>query len=214
MMPTIADLRRDYTLAGLDEPDAHPDPMQQFRLWFDQAIAANLPEPNAMTLATATLDGIPNARIVLLKGLDDRGFVFYTNYTSQKGEELAANPQAALVFLWTELERQVRVVGAVEKISAQESDAYFQSRPLGSRLGAWASAQSQVVADRAQLERQLAALSETYADGNVPRPPHWGGYRVLPATIEFWQGRPSRLHDRLLYTHQADSTWRIQRLSP
>jgi pyridoxamine 5'-phosphate oxidase len=188
--------------------------MQQFRLWFDQAIAANLPEPNAMTLATATLDGIPNARIVLLKGLDDRGFVFYTNYTSQKGEELAANPQAALVFLWTELERQVRVVGAVEKISAQESDAYFQSRPLGSRLGAWASAQSQVVADRAQLERQLAALSETYADGNVPRPPHWGGYRVLPATIEFWQGRPSRLHDRLLYTHQADSTWRIQRLSP
>lgn len=213
-MPTIADLRRDYTLAGLDESQAHPDPIQQFRQWFDQAVAANLPEPNAMTLATATPDGIPNARIVLLKDLDDRGFVFYTNYHSQKGQELAANPRAALVFLWTELERQVRVGGTVERVSADESDAYFQIRPLGSRLGAWASAQSQVIADRAQLEQQLITVTNTYADGHVPRPPHWGGYRVLPTAIEFWQGRPNRLHDRLLYSRQADGSWTISRLSP
>ncbi|MCS6813813.1 MAG: pyridoxamine 5'-phosphate oxidase [Cyanobacteria bacterium] len=214
MMPTIADLRRDYTLAGLDESQVHVDPIQQFRQWFDQAVAANLPEPNAMTLATATPDGIPNARIVLLKDLDERGFVFYTNYHSQKGQELAANPRAVLVFLWTELERQVRVGGAVEQVSAEESDAYFQSRPLGSRLGAWASAQSQVIANRAQLEQQLITVTNTYADGHVPRPPHWGGYRVMPTTIEFWQGRPNRLHDRLLYSRQADGTWTISRLSP
>jgi len=213
-MPAISDLRKDYTLAGLDETNSHPDPIQQFRLWFDQAVAANLPEPNAMTLATATPNGIPNARIVLLKGVDDLGFVFYTNYHSTKGQELTANPRAALVFLWTELERQVRICGDVEQVSAHESDEYFHSRPLGSRLGAWASAQSRVITDRAQLEQHLATLTETYADGNVPRPPHWGGYRVLPSTIEFWQGRSNRLHDRLLYAHQADGTWTIDRLSP
>ncbi|MEB3337667.1 MAG: pyridoxamine 5'-phosphate oxidase [Leptolyngbyaceae bacterium] len=214
MNSPLADLRKDYTLQGLNESEADLNPFQQFQIWFDQALAAQLPEVNAMTLATATPNGIPSARIVLLKGLDERGFVFYTNYESRKGQELAQNPQASLVFLWAELERQVRVQGQVEKVSAPESDAYFQSRPLGSRLGAWASLQSQVVASREVLEERLESLGQQYPDQQVPRPSHWGGYRVLPTEIEFWQGRPSRLHDRLRYRRQADGSWLRDRLCP
>ncbi len=210
----IADLRKSYTRAGLTEADAAADPSEQFQHWLEQAIAAELPEPNAMTLATATPDGRVSARMVLLKGADETGLVFYTNYTSRKGEQLAANPYAALVFWWAELERQVRFEGRVARLSASESDAYFQSRPLGSRLGAWASPQSQVIPDRATLEQRLAALEQQYAQGSVPRPSHWGGFRLAPETIEFWQGRPNRLHDRLCYCRQADGRWQRQRLAP
>ncbi|MER3433781.1 MAG: pyridoxamine 5'-phosphate oxidase [Leptolyngbya sp. ERB_1_1] len=210
---SIADLRKDYTRETLNEADVDPNPFQQFRRWFDQAVKAELPEPNAMTLATASKDGIPAARIVLLKAVDDRGFTFFTNYNSAKGKELEANPHAALVFLWTELERQVRIVGTVEKISSEESDGYFFSRPHNSRLGAWASEQSEVIPDRDVLEKKLAELKLEYENQEVPRPPHWGGFRVIPREIEFWQGRSSRLHDRLRYRHQ-DEQWVIDRLSP
>lgn len=210
---SIADLRRDYTRETLNETDVDPNPFQQFQHWFDQAISAELPEPNAMTLATATKDGIPAARIVLLKAVDDRGFTFFTNYNSNKGKELEANPQAALVFLWTELERQVRIVGTVEKVSAEESDSYFFSRPHNSRLGAWASEQSEIIPDRDVLEQKLAALKVEYENREVPRPPHWGGFRVIPHEIEFWQGRSSRLHDRLLYRRNGED-WTIERMSP
>ena len=213
MTRSIADLRQNYTLQALNEADVDPDPIRQFQRWLDQAIAAELPEPNAMTLATATRDGIPSARIVLLKGLDARGFAFYTNYESRKGQELADNPQAALVFLWTVLERQVRIEGQVEKVAAAETDAYFQSRPLASRLGAWASEQSRVIRDREVLEQRFAELKATYADETVPRPPHWGGYRVIPHQIEFWQGRTSRLHDRLRY-RLKQGNWLLERLAP
>lgn len=213
MTQSIADLRHNYTLQQLNEADVDPNPIKQFQRWFDQAIAAQLPEPNAMTLATATRSGIPSARIVLLKGLDERGFVFYTNYESHKGQDLAENPQAALVFLWTVLERQVRIEGRVEKIAAAETDAYFQSRPLESRLGAWTSDQSHVISDRDVLEQRFAELKATYADEKVPRPPHWGGYRVMPHQIEFWQGRTSRLHDRLLYRLEQGN-WLVERLAP
>ncbi|HEY9882370.1 MAG TPA: pyridoxamine 5'-phosphate oxidase [Thermosynechococcaceae cyanobacterium] len=213
MTQSIADLRQNYTLQALNEADVDPDPIRQFQRWLDQAIAAELPEPNAMTLATATRDGIPSARIVLLKGLDARGFAFYTNYESRKGQELADNPQAALVFLWTVLERQVRIEGQVEKVAAAETDAYFQSRPLASRLGAWASEQSRVIRDREVLEQRFAELKATYADETVPRPPHWGGYRVIPHQIEFWQGRTSRLHDRLRY-RLKQGNWLLERLAP
>ncbi len=210
---SIADLRQDYRLQALNEADVSPDPFQQFQSWFDQAIAAQVPEPNAMTLATADAQGIPSARIVLLKGFDQRGFVFFTNYESQKGQELAQNPYAALVFWWAALERQVRITGRVEPVSAQESDAYFHSRPIGSQLGAWASAQSQRIPDRQVLEQRLQELTLQYQEQTIPRPVHWGGYRLNPSLIEFWQGRSNRLHDRLCYRlHQE--TWKIERLSP
>jgi pyridoxamine 5'-phosphate oxidase len=211
--PAIADLRQDYRQAALLEFAANPNPIAQFQSWFAAAVAAQLPEPNAMTIATATPDGIPSARIVLLKDVDDRGFVFFTNYNSHKGQELTANPQAAIVFLWTELERQVRIQGRVEKIAPAESDEYFYSRPPRSRLGAWASNQSEVVADRSVLDQQLAELAAKYANQEIPRPEHWGGFRVMPTMIEFWQGRSSRLHDRLRY-RSIDGAWMIDRLSP
>lgn len=212
----VADLRRTYSLGALDEASVAPDAIAQFGRWFEEALRAEISEPNAMTVATATRAGVPSARIVLLKGFDARGFVFYTNYESAKGRELAENPVAALVFHWTALQRQVRVTGVVEKVSRAESEAYFQSRPRGSRLGAWASAQSTVLAGRAPLEERMAALEIAYAEAGeaIPLPPFWGGYRVLPAAVEFWQGRPSRLHDRLRYTREAGDGWRIERLSP
>lgn len=213
-MKTLTDLRREYATNGLTEADAGDDPFALFRRWFGQAVAAELTDPNAMILATATPEGVPSARAVLLKNLDARGFTFFTNYESRKGRELADNPHVALVFLWHQLERQVRVEGRVEVVTAAESDDYYVTRPLGSRLGAWASRQSEVIPDRAFLEAQQAELAAKYPDGNVPRPPNWGGYRVLPSAIEFWQGRPSRLHDRLLFTRQADGTWKRERLSP
>jgi pyridoxamine 5'-phosphate oxidase len=213
-MPSIADLRREYGTGGLTEAAAGDDPFALFHRWFADALAAELTDPNAMILATATPDGIPSARAVLLKALDGRGFTFFTNYDSRKGREMAANPRVALVILWHQLERQVRVEGAVEVVTPAESDAYFVNRPLGSRLGAWASPQSAVIPDRAFLERQHAELISKYPDGNVPRPPNWGGYRVIPAVIEFWQGRPSRLHDRLAFARQPDGSWKRERLAP
>ncbi|MCA7956619.1 pyridoxamine 5'-phosphate oxidase [Burkholderia multivorans] len=214
-MTTLADLRINYSRASLDEADAAPDPFAQFDRWFNEALAAKLPEPNTMTLATVGADGRPSARIVLVKGVDERGFVFFTNYESRKGRDLAAHPYAALLFYWIELERQVRIEGRVEKTSADESDRYFASRPVGSRIGAWASEQSAVIDSRATLEARETAFSERYGD-DPPRPPHWGGYRVVPDTLEFWQGRPSRLHDRLVYTRDAAAPhgWTISRLSP
>lgn len=208
----IADLRQDYMRETLDERDVVRDPFTQFNRWFDEAVAAKLPMLNSMTLATASAGGQPSARIVLLKDVDARGFVFFTNYASRKGEELAANPLAALLFHWVELEREVRIEGRVEKVSARESDDYFASRPLGSRHAAIASPQSRVVANRAALEAGFAKAAETH--GAAPaRPPHWGGYRVLPSALEFWQGRSNRLHDRLLYTREGDG-WKIERLAP
>jgi pyridoxamine 5'-phosphate oxidase len=210
----LADLRKEYMLRGLGEEELDADPIRQFQAWLDAAIAAGHPEPTAMTVASATPDGAPSARMTLLKGLDARGFVFYTNYESRKGRELAANPRAALIFFWVLLERQVRVEGRVERTSAEESDTYFHSRPLGSQIGAAASPQSQPVPDRATLEERFAALEAEYASDEVPRPEHWGGFRVVPETIEFWQGRPNRLHDRLRYTRQPSDAWSIERLAP
>lgn len=214
MSKSIADLRREYSLQQLNKKDAHPNPFEQFTLWFDQAVAAKLPEPNAMTLATATSDGKPSARMVLLKDYDERGFVFYTNYKSRKGQQLLANPWGAIAFWWTQLERQVRIEGQIEQVSAEESDAYFHSRPQDSQLGAWASEQSQVIDSREVLEQRLQQLKKEYETKTIPRPPHWGGFRLIPVAIEFWQGRPSRLHDRLLYQRTAEGSWMIQRLSP
>lgn len=208
----IAALRRDYMGESLNETDVAADPFTQFQRWFDEALRAELPMVNAMTLATAAADGTPAARIVLLKGIDHGGFVFFTNYLSRKGRELAANPRAALVFHWIDLEREVRIDGSVEKVTAAESDDYFASRPLGSRHAAIASPQSEIVASRADLEARFAAAAATHGEA-APRPPHWGGYRVKPASVEFWQGRPSRLHDRLLYTQQGDR-WTLARLAP
>src|SRR5262245_24879959 len=195
----IRRLRKEYALAGLSEAEAADDPFAQFGRWFDQALSASLREPNAMTVATATRDGVPSARIVLLKHWDERGFVFYTNYEGQKGREIAENPVAALVFYWPELERQVRIVGAVARTTFEESDRYFQSRPLGSRLGALVSHQSSVIPDRTHLEAHLLQLEAEYRDTPPPLPAYWGGYCVSPHSFEFWQGRPNRLHDRLRY---------------
>ncbi|SCU77010.1 Pyridoxine/pyridoxamine 5'-phosphate oxidase [Cupriavidus necator] len=212
-MTQLADLRRSYVLGSLSETDVAPDPMSQFKRWFDEAVTAKLPEPNAMTLATVDADGQPSARIVLLKGIDDRGFTFFTNYESRKGLDLAANPRAALLFHWVQLERQVRVEGHVEKVSDDESDAYFATRPLGSRVGAWASAQSREVPGRDVLEQREQEYRSKFGE-NPPRPPHWGGYRLVPTALEFWQGRPSRLHDRIVFRLQPGGGWQIVRLSP
>ena len=210
----IAELRREYTARGLRRTDLDPDPFKQFGRWLDEALEADLTDANCMTLATAAPGGGPSARMVLLKGFDERGFVFFTNYESAKGRQLAANPRAALVFYWAELERQICIEGTASKVPRAESEAYFKSRPRGSQLGAWASAQSEVVASREVLEQELGRLTEKYRGAEIPLPPNWGGYRVRPETIEFWQGRPNRLHDRLRYLRQPGGGWMIERLAP
>jgi pyridoxamine 5'-phosphate oxidase len=211
---SIRDLRREYASRGLDESTVDRDPIQQFRAWFEEALRAEVLDGNAMTLATVTRDGRPAARTVLLKDLDSRGMVFFTHYNSPKGDDLAAHPFATLLLYWAELERQVRISGAIERVAAEESDAYFASRPRDSQIAAWAAFQSTELPDRATLERRYAEMEKKYAGGPVPRPPDWGGYRVLPDRIEFWQGRPRRLHDRLLFTKNADGSWRRVRLAP
>lgn len=210
----LADLRRDYSLDGLDEADLAPDPLDQFRVWFDEARAASGREPNAMTLATASPDGLPSARTVLLKGLDERGFVFYSNYESAKGADLSANPRAELLFFWPELERQVRVNGTVERVARDEAERYFRSRPVASQISAAISPQSRVVPDRAYLEERYAEVASEHETSPVPLPDFWGGYRVAPRTIEFWQGRRNRLHDRLRYVRGLDGEWAAERLAP
>jgi pyridoxamine 5'-phosphate oxidase len=212
---SIADLRREYSHARLDEGDVSHDPIVEFARWFAEAEEAQATDANAMTLATATPEGAPSARIVLLKAFDERGFVFFTDYRSRKGAELEANPRAALVFYWYELERQVRITGGVGLTTREESERYFKSRPLGSRLGAWASHQSRVIPGRAALEADLRDVEARFGDGDVPLPAHWGGYRVVPDAIEFWQGRESRLHDRIRYVRESGGNgWRVERLSP
>lgn len=213
MKPNIADLRRDYTRDGLLESQAPDEPMSLFATWFQQAVDIESTEPNAMMLATVDGQGQPHLRTLLLKGVDPRGFIFYTNYESDKGRQLAAQPRAAMTFWWHDLERQVRIEGQVEQISPDESDAYYHSRPAGSRLGAWASPQSQVIAGREVLEQNLADLQARYADNPPPRPEHWGGYRLVPELVEFWQGRSSRLHDRLCYRLDG-GVWNRVRLAP
>lgn len=208
----IAEIRKEYTFAGLRRADLHPDPIHQFNNWFQAAIAAGVAEPNAMTLATAGADGQPSSRIVLLKDVDARGFTFYTNYESRKGRELAQNPRAALTIFWPGLERQVCVRGTCEKVGREESEAYFKSRPIGSRVGAWVSSQSSTIPNREYLEGKLKEVTAQYGD-NPPLPPYWGGYVLRPQMIEFWQGRPSRLHDRFLYCRLSDG-WKIDRISP
>jgi pyridoxamine 5'-phosphate oxidase len=211
---TLADLRKEYSLAGLKETDLAKDPFRQFDKWFQEAEAAKIAEPNAMTLATAARDGRPSARTVLLKAVDGRGFVFYSNFESRKGRDLDANPFATLVFPWIALERQVIVSGPVVKTSREEAEAYFHSRPLASQLGAWASSQSTIISGRAPLEESMKTVEKKYAGRPVPLPPFWGGYRLAPETVEFWQGRRSRLHDRLRYRRESDGSWTVERLSP
>ncbi|MCA6462526.1 MAG: pyridoxamine 5'-phosphate oxidase [Chitinophagaceae bacterium] len=210
----IADIRKDYRLQTLDEAGVAADPIQQFGIWWQEALQSEIVEVNAMTLATANEQGVPSARIVLLKGYDERGFVFFSNYESKKAGDLQVNPMASLVFFWKELERQVRISGRVEKVTELESDQYFQSRPEGSRIGAWASPQSTVISSRQVIEEKVEALQASFAGKEIPRPLHWGGYRVVPSSIEFWQGRSSRLHDRIQYTLQSDDNWVIERLAP
>jgi pyridoxamine 5'-phosphate oxidase len=213
MIP-ISNLTRQYTITNLTRMDLAPEPIRQFELWLEAAVAAQVPEPSAMTLATATRDGIPSARIVLLKLYDQRGFAFFTNCESQKGRELAENAHAALVFFWPSMERQVRISGPVSATSREEAEVYFHSRPLGSRLGAWASRQSEVLTSREQLEERARQLEREFKDRPIPMPPYWGGYRVFPHMIEFWQGRPNRLHDRFRYSRREQGDWQIERLSP
>ncbi len=210
---SIAHLRKDYQLASLSENDVSDNPLTQFATWFEQAMKAEVPELNAMSLSTVNAEGKPSSRIVLIKEFDQRGFSWFTNYDSRKGQELEQNPHAALLFFWSALERQVRIEGRIEKISVQENDTYFHSRPLGSRQSALASAQSQVIASREALEQQLAEVVNQYGE-TPPRPEHWGGYRLVPNLVEFWQGRSSRLHDRIVYHRLEDGSWEIQRLQP
>ena len=213
-MSSIADIRRDYSLKTLLETEVADTPFLQFGDWWQQAVESEIDEVNAMTLATASLEGVPSARIVLLKGYNEKGFVFFSNYESAKGQELAENPKASLLFFWKELERQVRITGLVEKLSAAENDEYFLSRPTGSQIGAWASPQSHVIENRSWLERRVEELNEKFKTEQLTCPPHWGGYRVKPVIIEFWQGRSSRLHDRIQYTLQDSGSWKIERLAP
>ena len=210
----IANIRIDYKLKSLNEEDTAPNAYEQFSKWWSEARNSHLHEINAMTLATADKNGTPSARIVLLKGYDARGFVFFTNYNSAKGNELAENPKASLLFFWKELERQVRIDGSVEKISSIESDIYFKSRPVGSQVGAWASPQSTVIENRQVIENNFQKYEQQFEAGNIPRPEHWGGYLVKPSKIEFWQGRSSRLHDRIQYSLQTDGSWKRERLAP
>jgi len=214
MNRNIADIRKEYAAMSLLETDVADNPVAQFSTWWQQALQSQVIEPNAMTVATASADGVPAARIILLKGFSTEGFVFYTNYNSYKAMHLAENPKACLVFFWPELERQVRITGLVIKVAANESDVYFASRPEGSRIGAWASQQSSVVPGREWLDEQFAAKRKEFEGQEIPRPPHWGGYLVRPVVVEFWQGRPSRLHDRIQYSLQEGGYWKIERLSP
>ncbi|WP_207495249.1 pyridoxamine 5'-phosphate oxidase [Aridibaculum aurantiacum] len=212
-MKSIADIRKDYKLRSLMEQDVQKDPIQQFSTWWDEAVESKLDEVNAMTLATSTTDGHPSTRIVLLKGFTNEGFIFFTNYQSRKGTEIGLNPNVSLLFFWRELERQVIIEGKAEKISEADSDAYFHSRPEGSRIGAWSSPQSTIIAGRHVIEENVQKYTEQFADGNIPRPPHWGGFIVRPVRMEFWQGRSSRLHDRLVFTLTGNE-WLVQRLAP
>lgn len=213
-MQNIADIRKEYQLQSLTEDEVADNPIVQFGKWWDEAVKSDIEEVNAMALATVDKEGIPSARIVLLKEYDEKGFVFFTNYNSSKGEELKHNHNACLVFFWKELERQVRITGTAEKISMEESIAYFNKRPDGSKIGAWASPQSLAVAGKAWLKETFDYYMERFKHGEIPKPPHWGGYRVKPFKIEFWQGRPSRMHDRILYTLQTENRWKIERLAP
>lgn len=214
MSNSIADIRKEYKMQSLLETGISPDPFLQFARWWDDAVKSEIEEVNAMTLATADSKGIPSARIVLLKDFSEKGFVFFTNYESHKGRELEKNPNACLVFFWKELERQVRISGKVNKISSAASDAYFASRPEGSRIGAWASPQSRVIASRNVIDENTAKYQQQFKEGNIPRPPHWGGYIVIPDSIEFWQGRSDRLHDRIRYALVEDEGWKTERLAP
>lgn len=209
----IADMRKNYALASLDIDDLQPNPIDQFTIWFEQAIAAKILEPNAMTLATADLDLMPDARTVLLKGIQDQQFVFYTNYDSTKGKHLEQNKQCALLFTWLDLERQIRIKGTVEKLSTDQSYEYFKTRPKDSQIGAWASPQSTIITSREQLSESVQKYSEQYGNTDIPLPPNWGGFKVRPTVIEFWQGRPNRLHDRFQYTNE-DNRWNCVRLAP
>ena len=225
MSSSIADIRKDYKLASLDEADVALNPIDQFTRWWNEAVSSQIDEVNAMTLATANAAGTPSARIVLLKGYDANGFVFFTNYESDKAKNLAQNPKAAIIFFWKELERQIRIEGTVEKVSAADSDRYFNSRPAASRIGAWASPQSAVIENRLVIEQNVERYSSIFANDSIERPDHWGGYIVKPISIEFWQGRSSRLHDRIRYTLEnsaynaatdtrSDANWKIERLAP
>lgn len=213
-MSKISDIRKDYTLQVLQETDVNPDPMKQFDKWWEEAVQSQIDEVNAMTLATANKEGRPGARIVLLKGVEPDGFVFFTNYNSNKGKDIAENPFATLLFFWKELERQVKIEGSISKVSEADSDAYFYSRPEGSRLGAWASPQSTAIASREVIERNITELQKRFEGKAIDRPPHWGGYIVKPTLIEFWQGRSNRLHDRIQYSLNEKREWQIERLAP